>query len=191
MHGEHGEQPLMSQSKGCTDRSHGRRCHLCGPLPFSSAQLPTECQANLHKFQIELPPPARLCDPEQTNTPSMSKNDSHLRAVRHLQTLSPGQGGSRRGLKTRAPPWIPTLYARACCSFSHVQLFVTLRTAACHAPLSMGFSRQEYRSRLSHPPPGDRLHRGIEPRSPVTPALQVGSLPLSHRGSPDSHLTSH
>ena len=28
--------------------------------------------------------------------------------------------------------------------FSHVQLFVTLWTVACQAPLSMGFSRQEY-----------------------------------------------
>ena len=97
------ENSPMPQSKGCIDRSHGCRCRLCGPLPFSSAQLPMECQANLHRFQIELPPPARLCDPEQTNTSSMSRNDSHLRAVRHLQTLSPGQGGSRRGLQTRAP----------------------------------------------------------------------------------------
>ena len=30
--------------------------------------------------------------------------------------------------------------------FSHVQLFVTLWTVACQAPVSMGFSRHEYRS---------------------------------------------
>ena len=35
--------------------------------------------------------------------------------------------------------------------FSHVQLSVTLWTMACQAPLSMGFSRQEYWSRLSFP----------------------------------------
>ena len=29
-------------------------------------------------------------------------------------------------------------------SLSHVQLFATLWTVACQAPLSMGFSRQEY-----------------------------------------------
>ena len=29
-------------------------------------------------------------------------------------------------------------------SLSHIQLFVTLWTIACWAPLSMGFSRQEY-----------------------------------------------
>ena len=32
------------------------------------------------------------------------------------------------------------------CVLSHVQLFVTLWTVACQVPLSMGFSRQEYRS---------------------------------------------
>ena len=38
--------------------------------------------------------------------------------------------------------------------FSHVRLFVTLWTVACQAPLSMGFSRQEYWSGLPFPPPG-------------------------------------
>ena len=35
--------------------------------------------------------------------------------------------------------------------FSHVQLFATLWTVACQAPLSMEFSRQEYWSRLPCP----------------------------------------
>ena len=35
------------------------------------------------------------------------------------------------------------------------------------APLSMGFSRQEYWSGLSYPPPGDLSDPGIEPRSPA------------------------
>ena len=48
----------------------------------------------------------------------------------------------------------------------------------------MGFSRQEYWSRLSCPPPGDLPHPGIEPRSPT---LQADSLPLSHQGSPRGH----
>ena len=45
---------------------------------------------------------------------------------------------------------------------------------ACQAPLSMGFSRQEYWSGLPFPPPGDLLTPGTEPRSP---ALQADSLP--------------
>ena len=46
----------------------------------------------------------------------------------------------------------------------------------------MGFSRQEYWSGLPFPPPGDLPDPGIEP---LTPALQVDSLPLSHWGSPN------
>ena len=41
--------------------------------------------------------------------------------------------------------------------FSHVQLFVTPGTIALHAPLSMGFSRQEYWNGLPFPPLGDLL----------------------------------
>ena len=46
------------------------------------------------------------------------------------------------------------------------------------APLPMGFSRQEYWSGLM-PPPGDLPDLGMEPRSPVSPALRADSLPLS------------
>ena len=45
--------------------------------------------------------------------------------------------------------------------FSFVQLFATLWTVACQAPLSMGFSRQKYWSRLPSPPPGDLSDPGI------------------------------
>ena len=41
------------------------------------------------------------------------------------------------------------------CCFSRVQLFVTPWTVAYQAPLSMGFSRQEYWSGLLCPPPAD------------------------------------
>ena len=39
------------------------------------------------------------------------------------------------------------------------------------ALFSMGFSRQEYWSGLPFPSPGDLLDPGIEPTSPVSPAL--------------------
>ena len=68
--------------------------------------------------------------------------------------------------------------------FSHVQLFVTLWTVARKAPLSMGFSRQEYWSGLQFHSPGDLPSPGIELRSPVSPALQTDSLLLSHQRSP-------
>ena len=48
-------------------------------------------------------------------------------------------------------------------SLSHVRLFATPWTVARQAPLSMGFSRQEYWSGLPCPPPGDLPYPGIEP----------------------------
>ena len=54
---------------------------------------------------------------------------------------------------------------------SCVWLFVTPWTVTLQVPLSMGFSRQEYWSGLSFPPAGDISDPGIEPTSPVTPAL--------------------
>ena len=56
--------------------------------------------------------------------------------------------------------------------FGRVRLLVTPRTAAYQAPLSMGFSRQEYWSGLPLPSPRDLLNPGIKPWSP---ALQADS----------------
>ena len=56
-------------------------------------------------------------------------------------------------------------------SLSDVRLFVTPWTVVCQAPLSMGFSRQGYWSRLPFPPPGDLSSPGIESASPVSPVL--------------------
>ena len=58
------------------------------------------------------------------------------------------------------------------CRFSHAQLFATLWTVACQAPLSKRFSRQEYWSGL--PCPSDLLDPGIEPSSLMSPALAAG-----------------
>ena len=93
------------------------------------------------------------------------------------------------GMKSIQYPWphspFPSLKAELllieCCRFlwlksylvSHVQLFVTPGTAACQAPLSMGFSGQEYWNGLPCPPPGDLSNLRIELGSP---ALQVVSL---------------
>ena len=54
---------------------------------------------------------------------------------------------------------------------SRVQLFATPGTVAHQAPLSMGFSRQEYWSRWSFPSPRDFLNPGIEPGSLESAAL--------------------
>ena len=65
--------------------------------------------------------------------------------------------------------------------FSCVQLFATIWATGDQAPLSTGFTRQEYCSGLPCPPPGDLPDPGIEP---VSPTLQANSLLLSHWGSP-------
>ena len=49
-------------------------------------------------------------------------------------------------------------------SLSRARLFVTPWTVVYRAPLSMGFSRQEYWSGLPLPSPGDLPNPGIEPR---------------------------
>ena len=64
-----------------------------------------------------------------------------------------------------------------------VQLSVTPWTVVHQAPLSMGFSRQEYCGGLPCPSPGALPDPGIKPGTPV---LQVNSLPLSHLGSPQN-----
>ena len=62
----------------------------------------------------------------------------------------------------------PLVHASVPSLFSRVRLFATPGPIACHAPLSMGFSRKEDWI----PPPGNLPDPGIEPRS----ALQVDSL---------------
>ena len=64
--------------------------------------------------------------------------------------------------------------AQCPCSLSHVQLFAIPWTVAHQAPLSMGFSRQEYWSGLPYPPPGDLPNPGIEPVSLTSLALAGG-----------------
>ena len=61
--------------------------------------------------------------------------------------------------------------------FSRVQLLATLWTVAHQAPLSTGFSRQEYWSGLLCPPSGDLPKPETEAMSPASPALQADPLP--------------
>ena len=67
---------------------------------------------------------------------------------------------------------------------SRVRLFATLQTVNHQAPLFMEFSRQEYCSGLPFPFPGDLPNPGIKPASLMSPAWQVGSLPLAPPGKP-------
>ena len=71
-----------------------------------------------------------------------------------------------------------------CCMLSHVRLFTTPWTVAYQAPLSMGFPRQVSWSGLPFPFPEDFPDPGIEPRSPVSPALAGGSFTTEPPGKP-------
>ena len=63
-------------------------------------------------------------------------------------------------------------------------LNVTPWTVAHQAPLSMGFSRQEYWSGLPFPPPGDLPDPGIEPTSSASLALAGGFFTTEPLGKP-------
>ena len=79
----------------------------------------------------------------------------------------------------------------AICMLSHVRyvrFFVILWIVAHQAPLSMGFSRQEYFSELPCPPPGNFHNTVIELASSVSSAFQVDSLPLNHHRACNSHI---
>ena len=65
-----------------------------------------------------------------------------------------------------------------------IQLFATLWTVAHQAPLSMGFSRQEYWNGLPCPPPGHLPHQGLTLCFLRLLHWQEGSLTLVPPGMP-------
>ena len=95
--------------------------------------------------------------------------------LRVLETLD-------QGTVTFCVSWVPLTseenggsFWRMCAcvlsASSRVWFFGTPWTVACQAPLSMGFSRQEYWSGLSCPPPGDLANPGIKQASLTSLAL--------------------
>ena len=73
-------------------------------------------------------------------------------------------------------------------SLSHVRLFATTWTVAYQAPLSMGFSRQEYRNGLPFPSSGDLPNQGIELSSST---LQADALPSEPPSKPKVLIDNH
>ena len=71
------------------------------------------------------------------------------------------------------------------CVLSHSVMpdSATPGATACHAPLSVEFSRQEYWNGLPFPTPGDLPNIGIEHVSLCLLHCQADSLPLGHLGS--------
>ena len=79
-----------------------------------------------------------------------------------------------------------------CCAYllGHVRLFTPPRTVAHQAPLSIGFSRQDYWSGLPLPPPGELPNLGIKPKSVPSPALAGRIFTSAPPGSPLEACTS-
>ena len=148
-----------------------------GPLQPSFSASSQAPQPQVHALSIASFP----CGP------SAARPGSH-----HLPALSPTLTSFPSFPPSRHTHTVPTslrpdfAYSLLCMlsHVSRVQLFATLWTVARQAPLSMGFCRQEYWSGLPFSSPGDLPAPRIEPTSPAAPALQVDSLPLSHRASP-------
>ena len=64
-------------------------------------------------------------------------------------------------------------------------------TVARQAPLSTGFSRQEYWSGLPGPPPGDLPYPSMEPMSLMSPALAGGFFTTEPPGKPVASSVTH
>ena len=77
--------------------------------------------------------------------------------IKPLSLLSPALAG---GFLTNCASWeVPCVHAK---SLSRVRLFATLWNVALQAPLSMGFSRQEYWNGLLGPPLGYHPDPGVK-----------------------------
>ena len=72
--------------------------------------------------------------------------------IEDKRPTGPGEGGVPEDPISQTGDWLTSLSAQ---SLSHSRLFATPWTVSHQAPLSMGFSRQEYWSGLPFPPPGD------------------------------------
>ena len=87
-------------------------------------------------------------------------------------------------LQARTPEWVAISFSNAwkwkvkVKSLSRVRLLTTPWTAAYQAPLSMGFSRQDYWSGLPFPSSEDLPDLGSEPVSLCLLHCQADSLPL-------------
>ena len=114
------------------------------------------------------------CQIKQDHTHYMSflKYFTRVQIIKiHTQCIHKMMSVSFNGIQywTKIKEFFKTSFQCMLSRFSHVQPFVTLWTHP--APLSMGFSRQEYWSRLPCPPPGDLPTQGSNLGLLCLPAL--------------------
>ena len=107
-------------------------------------------------------------------THSLTFLHQHVNTCGHAHVFTHEHAGTFTHKVTLTLRFTHTWTCSHACVLSHfscVWLCATLLTVACQAPLSMGFSRQEYWSGLLCPPPGDLPSPGFEPASLTSLAL--------------------
>ena len=105
--------------------------------------------------------------------------DSNCRTLQKPQRFLAMPGKCRDTQQWRRRQETSGISVVCACTLSHfscIWLYATIWTAACQAPLSLGFSRQEYWSRLRCPPPGNPPYLGIKTASLSLLNWQAGSL---------------
>ena len=118
---------------------------------------------------VILEPKKRKSVTASTSSPSLGKEQNFI--VRGIRTEGPTPNSRlSEAVHFWSLAWpLGQIFGqiRACVlsCFSCVRLFAALWAVAHQAPLSMGFSRQEYWGGLPCPPPGDLPEPEIEPAS--------------------------
>ena len=98
------------------------------------------------------------------NSRSFTRNNRNSKGSHRNRLGALTQASSERVRMARPTPW-ERKWSEVKVTQSRLT-FVSPWSAACQALLSTGFTRQEYWSGLSCPPPGDLPNPGIKPRSP-------------------------
>ena len=152
---------------------------LCDPMNRSTPglpvhhQLPEFIQTNVHRVSDAIQPSHPLSSPSPP-APNPSQHQSLFQWVNYIIGNRPIERCFSKG------PLFGAIYSKSpyiilsCVAAQSCLTFMTPWTIAHQAPLSMGFSRQEYWSALPFPPPGDLPNSGIKPAS-------LGSLALAGR----------
>ena len=111
-------------------------------------------------------------DPGGIPEPQWPRDQTHVSCLLHWQP------GSLPLVPPGKPPEsitkvLVSQFVLGCFScFSHVQLFLTLWPVAHQAPVSMGFSRQDYWCGFPCSPPGDLPYPEVKLESLMSPALE-------------------
>ena len=132
-----------------------------------------------------------LCKPVDCSLPSSSVHEISQAGILEWVAISYSKGYSwthvscvGRWILYHWATWggLKHLMYMYATGFSHARLLAILWTITSQAPLSMGFSRQEYLSGLPFPTPGVFPTQGSNPCLPCLLPWQADSLPLVPSG---------